>query len=262
MHKLEAAPRELVTFTKRALFKTRTLFKTGWLLYARSAIVTVKVAHSSKRGHRRDMDGAEEPLAASGWSAERLRSMPEPPTPPRRPKTIFYEAPGGPLPDLYCNEVMPSTTSWPPVHKPWPFQTPSPPDGSKMPAGITPPVATLSPLPSSRDSNRVVGMPVTVERVSQHARPCRLSELEKLKERIDKLERTMRELGDRIEASSRKRPTQQQVNQPGSGGAINVSGGSIEGHAHFSFGDGATMNNYLLDRWIDECWPDMPSKAP
>ena len=185
--------------------------------------------------------------------------MPEPPTPPRSRKTIYYEAPGGPLPDLFCNEVMPSTTAWPPVHKPWPFQTPSPPDRSKMPAGITPPVATSSPLPSSRDSNRVVGMPVTVERVSQHARTCRLSELEKLKERIEKLERTIRELGDRIEASSRKRPTQQQVNQPGCGGAINVSGGSIEGHAHFSFGDGATMNNYLLDRWIDECWPDMPS---
>ena len=235
------------------------VFKAGCLLYARSAIVTVKVAHSSKSGRRRDMDGDDEPPAAQGWSSERLLGMPEPPTPPRSRKTIYYEAPGGPLPDLFCNEVMPSTTAWPPVHKPWPFQTPSPPDRSKMPAGITPPVATSSPLPSSRDSNRVVGMPVTVERVSQHARTCRLSELEKLKERIEKLERTIRELGDRIEASSRKRPTQQQVNQPGCGGAINVSGGSVEGHAHYSFGDGATMNNYLLDRWMDECWPDMPS---
>ena len=101
-------------------------------------------------------------------------------------------------------------------------------------------------------------MPVTVERVSRHARPCRMSELEKLKERMEKLERTLRALSDRIDASSRKRPTQH-VNQPGSGGTINVSGGSIEGNAHISFGEGSTMNNYLLDRLIDECWPDPPS---
>ena len=85
-----------------------------------------------------------------------------------------------------------------------------------------------------------------------------MSELEKLKERIGKLERALRELGERIDASSRKRPTQQ-VNQPGSGGTINVSGGAVEGNAHFSFGDGSTMNAYLLDRFIDECWPDTPS---
>ena len=75
---------------------------------------------------------------------------------------------------------------------------------------------------------------------------------------IEKLERTLRELSDRIDASSRKRPTPL-VNQPGSGGTINVSGGSIEGDAHISFGEGSTMNNYLLDRWIDECWPDTSS---
>ena len=85
-----------------------------------------------------------------------------------------------------------------------------------------------------------------------------MSELEKLKERIGKLERTLRELGERIDASSRKRPTQQ-VNQPGCGGTINVSGGSVEGNAHISFGEGSTMNNYLLDRWIEDCWPDKPS---
>jgi hypothetical protein len=82
--------------------------------------------------------------------------------------------------------------------------------------------------------------------------------MEKLSKRIEKLECTLRELGDRIDASSRKRPTQQ-VNQPGSGGTINVSGGSVEGNAHISFGEGSTMNNYLLDGWIDECWPDTPS---
>ena len=101
-------------------------------------------------------------------------------------------------------------------------------------------------------------MPVTVERASRHARPCRMSELEKLAARIEKLERTMRELSERIDASNRKRHTQH-VNQPGSGGTINVSGGAVEGNAHFSFGDGSTMNNYMLDRLIDECWPDTPS---
>ena len=82
--------------------------------------------------------------------------------------------------------------------------------------------------------------------------------MEKLSKRIEKLECSLRELSNRIDASSRKRPTQQ-VNQPGSGGTINVSGGSIEGNARISFGEGSTMNNYLIDRWIDEYWPDTPS---
>ena len=120
------------------------------------------------------------------------------------------------------------------------------------------PVAAVSPLPSARSSPRVVGRPITVERVSHHARTSRLSELEKLSKRIEKLEESLRELGDRIDASSRKRPTQY-VNQPGCGGTINVSGGAVEGNACFTFGEGSTMNNYLLDRWIDECWPDTPS---
>ena len=29
--------------------------------------------------------------------------------------------------------------------------------------------------------------------------------------------------------------------------------------AHNSFGEGSTMNNYLLDSLFDECWPDTPS---
>lgn len=202
------------------------------------------------------MDGGDEPLADTGWLA-RLLKMRAPPTPPPLSK-IYNEAPDDPLPDLFCNEVMPSTTSWPPVHKPWPFQAPSPPDGSTMPDRSPLPVAAVSPLPSARSSSRVVGRPITVERVSHHARTSRLSELEKLSKRIEKLEATMRELGDRIDASSRKRPTQN-VNQPGCGGTINMSGGAVEGGACFTFGEGSTMNNYLLDRFIDECWPDTPS---
>ena len=85
-----------------------------------------------------------------------------------------------------------------------------------------------------------------------------MTELEKLAARIEKLERTLRDLSDRIDVSSRKRHTQP-VNQPGSGGTINVSGGSIEGNAHITFGEGSTMNNYLLDSLIDECWPATPS---
>ena len=203
------------------------------------------------------MDGGDEPLADSGWLA-RLLKLRAPPTPPPLSKTIYSEATDDPLPALFCNEVMPSTTSWPPVHKPWPVQAPSPPDGSTMPDRSPLPVAAVSPLPSARSSPRVVGRPITVERVSQHARTSRLSELEQLSKRIEKLECSLRELSNRIDASSRKRPTQQ-VNQPGSGGTINVSGGSIEGNARISFGEGSTMNNYLLDHWIDECWPDNPS---
>ena len=88
-----------------------------------------------------------------------------------------------------------------------------------------------------------------------------MSELDKLKDRMEKLERTLRELSDRIDASSRKRPTQN-VNQPGCGGTINMSGGAVEGGACFTFGEGSTMNAYLLDRLIDECWPDTTSEAP
>ena len=202
------------------------------------------------------MDGTDSPLLEHpGWLAKML-AMSEPPTPASRKKRCA--APGGPLPDLFCDELMPKTTLWPPMHKTWPCQVPTPPDGAPLPDRGTPPVAAVSPLPSSRDSHRVVGLPVTVERDSRHARPCRLSELEKLAARIEKLERTMRELSQRIDASNRKRHTQH-VNQPGSGGTINVSGGAVEGNAHFSFGDGSTMNNYMLDRLIDECWPDTPS---
>ena len=122
-------------------------------------------------------------------------------------------APGGPLPDLFCDEIMPKTTSWPPEHKPWPFQAPPPPP---PPDRGPPTVAAVSPLPSSRDPTRVVGTPVRVDRVSRHARPCRMSELEKLAARIGKLERTLCELSERIDASSRKRHSQP-VNQPGCG---------------------------------------------
>ena len=102
-------------------------------------------------------------------------------------------------------------------------------------------------------------MPVSVERVSRHARPCRLSELEKLTARIEKLERTLSELSARLDATGRKRPARQ-VNLAGSGGTVNLSGGcSVDGNAHFSFGDGSTMNTYSLDRLIEECWPDTPS---
>ena len=58
------------------------------------------------------MDGDDEPLADPGWLA-RLLNMREPPTPPLLRKTIYKEDPEDPLPDLFCNEVMPSTTSWP-----------------------------------------------------------------------------------------------------------------------------------------------------
>ena len=81
-----------------------------------------------------------------------------------------------------------------------------------------------------------------------------MSEMEKLAARIEKLERTLCELSERFDAASRKRHTQP-VNQPGCGGTINVSGGAIEGTAHISFGEGATINNYLLDCLLEEGWP-------
>ena len=183
--------------------------------------------------------------------------MPEPPTPPSRQKR-GGAANGGSKPDLFCNEVLPSTTCWSPMFKQWPHQAPRPLEGPPQPEHIPSPLDARSTLPFAHDPTRVVGLPVTVERASRHARPCRLSEMEKLKARIEKLERTLCELSERIDASSRKRHSQP-VNQPGCGGTITVSGGSIEGTAHISFGEGSTMNNYLLDSLFDECWPDTPS---
>ena len=203
------------------------------------------------------MDGAEDPCDPA-WLA-RLLTVPEPPTPPSRHKR-GGAAKGGSMPDLFCNEVLPSTTSEPPLFKQWPYQAPSPLAGQPLPAMLNPPRDARSPLPYASDPARVVGMPVPVERASRHARNCRLSELERLKARIDKLERTLSELSARIEATARKRPAQQ-VNQAGSGGTISLSGGSIEGSARISFGDGSTMNNYLLDRLFEECWPDTPGYA-
>ena len=101
------------------------------------------------------MDGAEE-LCDTGWLA-RLLAMPAPPTPPKGQKRCCA-APGGPLPDLFCYEVMPAMTSWPPVHKKWPLQAPPQPDGSVTSDRIPPSVAAVSPLPSSRDSTRVIGI--------------------------------------------------------------------------------------------------------
>ena len=198
------------------------------------------------------MDGAEAPCDTA-WLA-RLLAMPEPPTPPSRQKR-GGAAKGGSMPDLFCNEVLPSTTSWPPLLNQWPYQSPNPPEGTPLPEQFHSTLATRSPLPSARDPTRVVGMPVKVERASQHARTCRLSEMEKLMARVDKLERTLSELSARIEATARKRPAQE-VHQTGSGGNV----GSIDQcSSNISFGEGSTMNNYLLDRLIDECWPGKPS---
>ena len=197
------------------------------------------------------MDSAEDQCDPA-WLA-RLLSMPEPPTPPSRQKRVGA-AKGGSMPDLFCNEVLPSTTSWPPMFKQLPYQSPSPPEGTPQPDQLPLTVAARSPLPSARGPTRVVGMPVTVERASQHARACRLSEMERLKARIEKLERTLSELCARIEATARKRPAQQ-LHQSGSGGNV---GHIDQSSAHISFGEGSTMNNYLLDSLIDECWPGKP----
>ena len=41
---------------------------------------------------------------------------------------------------------------------------------------------------------------------------------------------------------------------------VNMTGGcTMDGNAHISFGDGSTMNTYMLDRLLDECWPDTAS---
>ena len=99
--------------------------------FARFTIVTAKVAHSSPLAE--GMADADWPQLDPAWLA-RLLAMPEPPTPPARQKGCA--APGGvggPLPDLLCDEIMPQTTSGPPVHKPWPFHSPSPTDGSTLP---------------------------------------------------------------------------------------------------------------------------------
>ena len=77
--------------------------------------------------------------------------------------------------------------------------------GTPLPEQFHSTLATRSPLPSARDPTRVVGMPLNAERASQHARTCRLSEMEKLIARVDKLERTLRELSARLDATARKR---------------------------------------------------------
>ena len=126
---------------------------------------------------------------------ERIFNMPLPPTPPRRkvPAVAAQVA----SPGLFCAETMPPSTcaGWPQTYHPWNPQVPlgymaaieAKREGGWM--GSTVPKAAPLEVPASPSATLPIAcMPQSGPQSSRHARPCRLSELEKLKARLDALE--------------------------------------------------------------------------
>ena len=107
-----------------------------------------------------------------------------------------------------------------------------------------------SPIPAAPCQAAVVGLPTTVPRSSRHARPCRLSELEKLNGRIDKLEATLAELRDLIEGQ-KDGARIRRAKRDGNGPCINITTVEANPDRHSSvsipFSDQATMQNISLD---------------
>ena len=183
-------------------------------------------------------------LWADAWW-ERLASMPRAPTPPALTAQKRVATTSS-TPLLFCAEKMPATPPWPPTGYQWTTSS----------AGLDPlapppmPNTDRSPIPAAPCQAAVVGLPTTVPRSSRHARPCRLSELEKLNGRIDKLEATLAELRDLIEGQ-KDGARVRRAKRAGNGPCVNITTveANPDGHSSVSipFSDQATMQNISLD---------------
>ena len=171
---------------------------------------------------------------------ERLASMPRAPTPPAQKMVAAASIAS----TLFCAEKMPATPPWPPTGYQW----------NTSAAGLDPlappprPSTARSPFPAAPSQSAVVGLPMTMPLSSRHARPSRLSELEKLNRRIDKLEATLSELRDLIEGQqngARVRRAKRSADGP----CVNITTveASPVGNASVSMADRAVVQNISLD---------------
>ena len=123
-----------------------------------------------------------------------------------------------PKADLTCSEAIPAAPGWPPPGMPWMNKL----DGVGPPIGTNPFLA--APLWPSTEPPRVasavrgVPLPSNTSRKVKPIRPCRHSELDKLKGRMDALEDLLRSLHNKLD---------QQLNVPPK--PPSVAGSSHEG---------------------------------
>ena len=182
---------------------------------------------------------------------ERMFNMPLPPTPPRRkvPAVAAQVAP----PDLFCAETMPPSTcaGWPQTYHPWNPQVPlgymaaveAKREGGWM--GSTVPKAAPLEVPASPTAALPIAcLPPSGPQSSRHARPCRLSELEKLKARLDSLESTMAEMRELLESQLRRTRARRSSND---GPGVQINNVLADGHSTLSLSDHAAVQNISLD---------------
>jgi hypothetical protein len=183
---------------------------------------------------------------------ERIFNMPPPPTPPRRkvPVVAAQVAP----PDLFCAETVPPPTcaGWPQTYHPWKPQVPlgymaaaeAKREGGWMGSTVPRVAAPLEQPESPTAPIPISFLPMTVPRSSRHARPSRLSELEKLKARLDSLESTMAEMRELLDSQLRRtRARRSSSDGPG----VNITNVLADGHSTLSLSDHAAVQNISLD---------------
>ena len=149
--------------------------------------------------------------------------------------------------------MPPSTCAgWPQPYHPWNPQVPlgymaaveAKREGGWM--GSTVPKAAPLEVPASPTAALPIAcLPPSGPQSSRHARPCRLSELEKLKARLDSLESTMAEMRELLESQLRRTRARRSSNDGNGFHITNVL--AADGHSTNNFSDHASVLNLSLD---------------
>ena len=134
-----------------------------------------------------------------------------------------------PKADLTCSETMPTALGWPPLGMPWML--------NKL-DGVSPPMSTkpflaapFSPSPEPPPvASAVRGVPLPGKHVRKvkTIRPCRHSELDKLKGRIDALEDLLRTLNRKLDQQQCVPPKPPSVAGMSNGATLRLRGPDCE----------------------------------
>ena len=133
-----------------------------------------------------------------------------------------------PKADLTCSEAIPAAPGWPPPGMPWMNKL----DGVGPPIGTNPFLA--APLWPSTEPPRVasavrgVPLPSNTSRKVKPIRPCRHSELDKLKGRMDALEDLLRSLHNKLDQQMNVPPKPPSVAGSSHGARLRVRGSDSE----------------------------------